>query len=78
MKLELYVLPGCPFCKKVERYIEKHNLTDKVELKSVSDDANKKRVIEEGGQEQYPCLFIDDKPMYESGDIVRYFKENFE
>ncbi len=76
MKLELYVLTGCPFCAKVLRFIEKAGIGDKVEIKNVDDPQNKKRVVEEGGQEQFPCLFIDGKPMYESMDIVKFLNDN--
>ena len=59
------------------RFIDKYNLKDKIEIKDiVKDEANKNRLVEEGGKNQVPCLFIDGKPMYESSDIIDYLKEN--
>lgn len=53
-----------------------NNIED-VEVLSVTKDASaKEELIEKGGKYQAPCLFIDGEPMYESGDIVQWFKEN--
>jgi len=43
----------------------------------VADDAARERLIEVGGKRQVPCLFIDGKAMYESGDIINYLSEAF-
>ncbi len=72
MKLELYKRDFCPYCRKVMDYLEKNNRTD-VEIKDVAKDPEaKKTLIEVGGKEQVPCLFIDGRPMYESGDIIEW------
>ncbi|OIP61484.1 MAG: glutaredoxin [Nitrospirae bacterium CG_4_9_14_3_um_filter_53_35] len=39
---------------------------------------NMMRLIRDGGMYQIPCLFIDDKPMYESDDIVRFLESRFQ
>lgn len=75
MKLELFYKDSCPFCQKVFRFIDKHELRDKIELHDiVKDDSAKKRLVDEGGMNQVPCLFIDGKPMYESSDIIAFLK----
>ena len=75
MKLELFYKESCPFCQKVMRFIDKHELRDKIEfLDIVKDHSAKKRLVDEGGMNQVPCLFIDGKPMYESSDIIEYLK----
>ena len=75
MKLELFYKESCPFCQKVMRFIDKHELRDKIEfLDIVKDDSAKKRLVDEGGMNQVPCLVIDGKPMYESSDIIEYLK----
>lgn len=75
MKLELFYKDSCPFCQKVFRFIDKHELRDKIELLDiVKDDSAKKRLVDEGGMNQVPCLFIDGKPMYESSDIIAFLK----
>ena len=75
MKLELFYKDSCPFCQKVFRFIDKHELKDKIELLDiVKDEDAKKRLVDEGGMNQVPCLFIDGKPMYESSDIIVFLK----
>ena len=38
------------------------------------NEADRQRLIEAGGKEQVPCLFIDGKPMYESLDIIDWLE----
>ncbi|MFR1323582.1 MAG: glutaredoxin family protein [Ezakiella massiliensis] len=75
MDLKLYYKPECPFCKKVLRFMEKNDI--ELELKNIHDQENKEFLIENGGMNQVPCLFIDGKAMYESDDIIEFLKENF-
>ena len=78
MDLKLYYKAECPFCKKVLRFIEKKNIQG-VELVDIkADEANEKYLIEKGGMDQVPCLFIDEKPMYESMDIIKFLDEKFQ
>ncbi len=60
---------------KVRRAIWK--LKVDVDYKNILWPPNYKRLVQEGGMYQIPCMFIDGKPMYESDDIVRFLKENF-
>ncbi len=77
MKLELFYKDSCPFCQKVIRFIDKHELKDKIEFLDIVKDADaKKRLVDEGGMNQVPCLFVDGKPMYESSDIIEFLKSN--
>lgn len=77
MKLELFYKDSCPFCQKVIRFIDKHELRDKIEFLDIVKDADaKKRLVDEGGMNQVPCLFVDGKPMYESSDIIEFLKSN--
>lgn len=48
-----------------------------VELVNIKEGNNNEDLIKRGGKDQVPCLFIDGKPLYESDDIIKYFKENF-
>ena len=75
MDLKLYYKPECPFCKKVLSFMEKNDI--ELELKNIHDEENKKFLVEEGGMNQVPCLFIDGKAMYESDDIIEFLKEKF-
>lgn len=77
MKLVLFYKDSCPFCQKVIRFIDKHELKDKIEFLDIVKDADaKKRLVDEGGMNQVPCLFVDGKPMYESSDIIEFLKSN--
>ncbi|EGS34019.1 glutaredoxin [Finegoldia magna SY403409CC001050417] len=78
MDLKLYYKAECPFCKKVLRFIENKKI-EGVELVDIkADEANEKYLIEKGGMDQVPCLFIDEKPMYESMDIIKFLDEKFQ
>lgn len=74
--LILYYYPTCPYCRKVTRFIDKHNL-NQIELKNISQDQEaEKELIKNGGKKQVPCLFIDDAPLYESNDIINWLQNN--
>ena len=46
-----------------------------IELHNIhKNEADRQRLIEVGGYEQVPCLFIDGKPLYESLDIIDWLK----
>ncbi|CAG7585805.1 hypothetical protein PEPTYR26121_00222 [Peptoniphilus tyrrelliae] len=75
-KLRLYVGTTCPFCKKVESFMEDNGI-DSVEIKNIDEDKDAREyLIEKGGKKQVPCLFIGDKALYESLDIIKYLKDN--
>ncbi|SEA30640.1 Glutaredoxin [Lachnospiraceae bacterium NK3A20] len=74
MKLELFHFDTCPFCKMVIREINEEGRTD-VEYHDIyKDEASLQRLVEVGGKEQCPCLFVDGKPLYESAEIIRFLK----
>jgi glutaredoxin len=74
--LILYYYPTCPYCRKVTRLIDKHNLA-KIELKNINQDEQaESELIKVGGKRQVPCLFIDGDPLYESDDIINWLKSN--
>mgnify|MGYP000947690453 CR=1 FL=1 len=73
--LKFYYMEGCPYCNKVRRYMEKNDITvDMVDIHA--DSQNEKDLISLGGKDQVPMLLIDGKPLYESSDIIAWFKEN--
>ena len=74
MKLELYMFETCPYCRRVLNYLAESGRTD-VELHNIHKNVeDRRRLIEVGGMEQVPCLFIDGDPMYESLDIIDWLK----
>ena len=68
----LYVKPGCPFCIKVDRFLESVGM--EIEHRSVLEGSNADDLRALGGKVQPPCLVVDGKPMYESDDIIAYLK----
>jgi glutaredoxin len=80
-KLSLYQFRTCPFCIRTRRAIKRLSLN--IETRDALRDAeNRARLLEGGGKVKVPCLRICDDGgnvqwLYESGDIIRYLKENF-
>ncbi len=74
--IKLYIGTYCPFCKKVERFIDENNIEGVEYVNIDTDKAEREHLIEVGGKKQVPCLLIGDKAMYESMDIINYLKEN--
>ncbi len=70
---ELYFRSTCPYCVKVLRFMEAHNIT--LPMHSIEEEPGAaERLIEIGGKRQVPCLIIDGKALYESDDIIEYLR----
>lgn len=70
-QLILYHMPSCPYCLKVRRYMEAHDI--EIPLRDITaDPAARDQLKRVGGKVQVPCLFIDGTPLYESDDIIAY------
>ncbi|MDM8275275.1 glutaredoxin family protein [Enorma phocaeensis] len=70
-QLTLYHMPSCPYCLKVRRYMEAHDM--EIPLRDITaDPAARGELKRVGGKVQVPCLFIDGTPLYESDDIITY------
>ncbi len=75
MKLDNHVLygrPNCPYCGKVLRVMDKYGV--ECDFVDTTDPENLAKLEEMTGRRTVPCLFIDGKPMWESSDIIQYFK----
>lgn len=73
--LELFYFPQCPFCMMVLRTLKEHNL--KVDLLNIREDENHyQRLLKDTGRTTVPCLYIDNKPLFESSDIISWLREN--
>ena len=71
--LELYIMPGCPFCRKVLSYMERQGI--EIPLRDITANPSGRATLQNGGGKvQDPCLFIDGKPLYESDDIIAYLE----
>ena len=79
MALELYKLPGCPYCAKVETKLDELGL-DYVEHEVPSSHGERDEVEAVSGQTGVPVLVDPDhdvEGMPESDDIVRYLEETY-
>ncbi len=74
-QLTLYISSTCPFCFKVLDVINHYNID--IPTKNIyEDDAAYTKLVTIGGKSQVPCLFINDKALYESDDIITYINEH--
>ncbi|WP_293815981.1 glutaredoxin [uncultured Parolsenella sp.] len=74
-ELELFMKPTCPYCIKVMNFMSENNIT--IPLRDiVADESAAETLVAVGGKRQVPCLFIDGKPLYESGDIIEWLRDN--
>ncbi len=76
MELHLYKFDTCPYCQKVLREISESGREDVILHDIHKSEEDYEYLVENGGKSQVPCLFIDGKPLYESGDIVAWLKEH--
>lgn len=73
--LKLYYRPMCPYCRKVLRFAEDNGI--ELEKRNIAEPENYRRLVDVGGDEQVPCLFIDGRPLYESDDIIAFLKREY-
>jgi glutaredoxin 3 len=79
MTLELYKLPGCPYCAKVEEKLAELDL-DYVEHEVPSSHSERDEVKQISGQTGVPVLIDTEhgvEGMPESDDIVAYLEETY-
>lgn len=74
--LVLYYMSTCPFCLKVLNYMKRNSI--EVPMKdTMAHPEFRQELLSIGGKTQVPCLVIDGKALYESDDIIEWFKENW-
>lgn len=72
---KLFVGTVCPFCRKVENFMEEENI--ELDIININEDRDAMmELIEKGGKRQVPCLYHDGEYLYESDDIIAFLKEN--
>lgn len=71
---ELFILESCPYCKKVMEFLDENSISYK--KLDVSEPENYDNLQKIGGKSQVPFLYDKEKDvkMYESDDIIEYFK----
>ncbi len=76
MKLTLYHFQSCPYCQRVRDFLASQKIS--VEMKdTMQDPLNRQELLKIGGKTQVPCLVIDGKALYESMDIIEWFRKNY-
>ena len=79
MKIELYYYNQCPFCQLVLNKIKALGLQDKIEFKNTMEDPQSRSLhLKTTGRTTVPCLYVDQKPMFESSDICDWLESNKE
>ena len=74
-RYELFIMPACPYCQKVLRYMERRGI--EMPLRDVTSDPDaREELVRVGGKSQVPCLFIDGAPLYESDDIIAHLQRH--
>ncbi|HNW25273.1 MAG TPA: glutathione S-transferase N-terminal domain-containing protein [Candidatus Gastranaerophilaceae bacterium] len=70
--LLLYVLEGCPYCKKVITHLEEKNIEHR--RLDVNDPVNMDELLHLGREDQVPFLVDTEHnvKMYESDEIIQY------
>ena len=70
----LFIKETCPYCQKVLGYLSQAGI--EVPTRDiVADPDAREELVRVGCKQQVPCLFIDGKPLYESDDIIAYFRD---
>jgi len=73
MELTLYYRPGCPYCRKVIRFIDKNDIS--VTRKNIENPKYAKELLTIGGEPEVPALVIDGKVLYGSTAIIKWLQE---
>lgn len=77
MKLELYYYSQCPFCAMVVSKIKTLGLEEEITFKNTLENPEfRKFHTNTTGRSTVPCLYVDDKPMFESSDIINWLDQN--
>ena len=75
-QLTLYHFEGCPHCSRVRQFMAENHIA--IPMKDTHQNpAAKEELAQIGGKSQVPCLIIDKQPLYESEDIIAWFKKNW-
>ncbi len=73
--LQLFYFAECPFCQDVMHKIDTLNLN--VTLEDVKADSSRiDKIIKDLGKKTVPVLYINNKPMTESANIIKWLDEN--
>ena len=76
VRLALYMTERCPYCWVVFRAAERLGVN--FEYRNIlADSTHLSDLVTLTGRRTVPCMLIDNKPMFESSQIVAWLDENF-
>jgi len=75
LRLELYKSDGCPYCQRVFASIDRLNVA--IEYRDVNQGGHRADHVKRTGRQTVPCLYVNDEPMFESGDIIAWLNDRF-
>jgi glutaredoxin len=75
-ELTLYVMDTCPYCRRVLNYLQQRRHPQMTQKDIAKNSTYRKELLDIGGKTQVPCLVIDGKALYESTDIIQWFKDH--
>ena len=75
-ELTLYHFTACPYCQRVRDFLEQEGITGPMK-DTVENPAYREELIKIGGKSQVPCLVIGTQALYESLDIIEWFRKNY-
>tara|TARA_A100001015_G_C14500982_1_gene522968 strand:+ start:223 stop:477 length:255 start_codon:yes stop_codon:yes gene_type:complete len=76
--LTLYIATSCPYCVRVTNFMAQKKLTDINIIDTYWDPLEHQRLKKQYGKSQVPLLLINDSPLYESLDIIKYLEEQYD
>ena len=72
-QLVLFKFDSCPYCKVVMASLAELGIQPILRDTRTDPDARREHRARTG-RTQVPCLYIDDEPLFESADIVRWLE----
>lgn len=77
----LFYSPGCPYCKKVIRFINDNEERIYINYENVTNDNSKNKLRKMTERGQIPVLLYEKDGdltlLYESDDIIKYLDKTF-
>jgi glutaredoxin len=75
-KIALYYFDECPYCQIVIKALKETKLTEHVTMNNIRQvTAHREKLVKDTGRSTVPCLYIDEKPMFESRDIAQWIHD---
>jgi hypothetical protein len=78
MRIELFFRRECADSREVREYIRNRSLRNRIIFHDIGSEAGAyHKLFEMVGEEESPCLAVDDRPLVGSQNIIRWLEEHF-